>query len=337
MSKRINPEVFRESMNRTCSGVRANPFLAGRIMAAEKEKTGTSRKISIRFVTILSILVLTAVAAYAAIGLVYSPVWDGEEVRQFGMPELYAEKPYLGEDVNTEELNDLTWELVNSVGDDEYAEAWYEYSLDGENTTRSVRTHEKKKVFETYEEFRQYMTNVDYLTMPSWFPEETEYFYAEAVMGLKADSGEEDSFLWQGYGEENEKAHLIEERMEGQVHFRRYSFDEADTIVKGYMIDAWLNDGERILIHSDLETDTFYGIPEDGEVRKVTAPGMSSGILVTVPEPEWPRTNELMMMRKLDAQTLFGTEDEVAEVVTVAEEVLGPEVMMKLFGAETEP
>ena len=121
------------------------------------------------------------------------------------------------------------------------------------------------------------------------------------------------------------------------MHFRRYSFDEADTIVKGYMINAWLNDGERILIHSDLETDTFYGIPEDGEVRKVTAPGMSSGILVTVPEPEWPRTNELMMMRKLDAQTLFGTEDEVAEVVTVAEEVLGPEVMMKLFGAETEP
>ena len=81
----------------------------------------------------------------------------------------------------------------------------------------------------------------------------------------------------------------------------------------------------------------IYGIPEDGDVRKVTASGMSSGILVTVPEPEWPRTNELMMMRKLDAQTLFGTDDEVAEVVTVAEEVLGPEVMMKLFGAETEP
>ena len=229
------------------------------------------------------------------------------------------------------------WELLDTVGDDEYAEAWYEYSLDGENTTRSVRTHEKKKVFETYDEFRQYMMNVDYLTMPSWFPEETEYFYAEAVMGLKADSGEEGSFLWQGFDEENEKAHLIEERMEGQVHFRRYSFDEADTIVKGYMIDFGMKEGGRILVHSDLVTDTLFGIPEDGEVRKVTAPGMSSGILVTVPEPEWPRTNELMMMRKLDAKTLFGTEDEVAEVVTVAEEVLGPEVMMKLFGAETEP
>lgn len=198
MSKRINPEVFRESVNRTCSGVRANPFLAGRIMAAEKEKTGTSRKISIRFVTILSILVLTAVAAYAAIGLVYSPVWDGEEVRQFGMPELYAEKP----EIHSRELDDIMWELLDTVGDDEYAEVWYEYSLDGENTTRMVRTHEKKKVFETYDEFRQYMMNVDYLTMPSWFPEETEYFYAEAVMGLKADSGEEGSFLWQGFDEE---------------------------------------------------------------------------------------------------------------------------------------
>ena len=333
MSKRINPEVFRESVNRTCSGVRANPFLAGRIMAAEKEKTGTSRKISIRFVTILSILVLTAVAAYAAIGLVYSPVWDGEEVRQFGMPELYAEKP----EIPSGELDDIMWELLDTVGDDEYAEVWYEYSLDGENTTRMVRTHEKKKVFETYDEFRQYMMNVDYLTMPSWFPEETEYFYAEAVMGLKADSGEEGSFLWQGFDEENEKAHLIEERMEGQVHFRRYSFDEADTIVKGYMIDFGMKEGGRILVHSDLVTDTLFGIPEDGEVRKVTAPGMSSGILVTVPEPEWPRTNELMMMRKLDAKTLFGTEDEVAEVVATAEEVLGPEVMMKLFGAETEP
>ena len=173
MSKRINPEVFRESVDRTCSGVRANPFLAGRIMAEEKEEKGTGRKISIRFVTILSILVLAAVAAYAAIGMVYAPVWDGEEVREFGMPEIYAEQPYLGEGVNKEELDDITWELVNSVGDDEYAEAWYEYSLDGENTTRSVRTHEKKKVFETYEEFRQYMTNVDYLTLPSWFPEET--------------------------------------------------------------------------------------------------------------------------------------------------------------------
>lgn len=333
MSKRINPEVFRESVNRTCSGVRANPFLAGRIMAAEKEEKGTGRKISIRFVTILFILVLAAVAAYAAIGLVYSPVWDGEKVRQFGMPELYAEKP----EIHSRELDDIMWELLDTVGDDEYAEVWYEYSLDGENTTRMVRIHEKKKVFETYEEFRQYMTNVDYLTVPSWFPEETEYFYAEAVMGLKADSGEEDSFLWQGYGEENEKAHLIEERMEGQVHFHRYSFDEADTIVKGYMIDFGMKEGGRILIHSDLQTDTIYGIPEDGEVKKVTAPGMSSGILVTVPEPEWPRTNELLMMRNLDAKTLFGTEDEVAEVVTVAEEVLGPEVMMKLFGAETEP
>ena len=229
-------------------------------------------------------LVLAAVAAYAAIGMVYAPVWDGEEVREFGMPEIYAEQPYLGEGVNKEELDDITWELVNSVGDDEYAEAWYEYSLDGENTTRSVRTHEKKKVFETYDEFRQYMMNVDYLTMPSWFPEETEYFYAEAVMGLKADSGEEDSFLWQGYGEENEKAHLIEERMEGQVHFRRYSFDEADTIVKGYMIDFGMKEGGRILVQRiRLRERDSFGTRDVPEVycglRLLLGAGVSCGRL----------------------------------------------------------
>ena len=338
MNNKIDPKAFRESMDRCYSGVRGDPFLAGRIIASEKAGTSTGRRFSVRFVLILAALVILATAAVAGMELARSTVWsvDGE-MHEFTVPEIYEEKPdtYPGMSVSREELNNTLSIMISEIPDDEYAVAWYEYSMDGVNTTKHTRTHNKIKTFTSFGEFREYMANVEYLTIPSWLPEDVgeEDFYAEIQFGLQSE--EDDKIIWDDFEEKNEKAQLIEERTEGDVHLRRYHFDEADEIIKGYTVSVYSESLGALNAHGEVSTyGTVFTIEDDRTTRPAQIPGMDHALLVISPNPEWPTPHELLMRRNLDSKTLFGKDVEAEEIVYAATDGSEPECMLKMFAGE---
>ena len=342
MNKKIDPKAFRESMDRCYSGVKGNPFLAGQIIASEKAENGANRTISVRFVSIVAVLVLLAVAAVAAAtSMVYTKVWgigDGEELHDFSEQEIYAQEPesYPGISMSRERVDQLMNDLVYNCPEDEYVVAWIEYSLDGVNTTRTIKTHEKNKIFDSFEDFRQFMMNVEYMTIPSWIPEDlTEHFYAEVHFGLKSEEKGNEQFLWEGMDEKNEKAQLIEEGTKGPVHFRRYHFDEADAIIKGYTLIMESEKLGNLTVNSLLSTyEDMFEIDEDATRRKVEIPGMDNALLVIKPDPEWPHPHDLLMRRFLDGAALFGTEMPVEEILYLGNDGSDPDCMVRMFSGK---
>ncbi len=337
LNNQINQKMFRESMDRCCSGVKADPFLAGRVIATEKTEKGSSRKLSVRFVCIVAALVVLATAAVAGIELARYRVWYGGEVYELTVPQIYEEKPetYPGINESTEELNYTMSVLMSEVPDDEYAEAWFEYSMDGVNTTRSIRVHDKIKVFTSFREFREYMANVEYLTIPSWIPEDVaeEDFYAEVQFGLKSE--EDDRLLWQGFDERNEKVQLTEEREEGSVHFRRYRFDGAAEIIKGYSLSVYSKSLGSLNAHGEVSSDGgMFTIDEGKTASPVRIPGMDDSLLVISPEPEWPNMHDLLMRRNLDGAELFGKDVQIEEIAYASNDGTDPECMLKMFSGK---
>ena len=338
LNKKINPKMFRESMDRCYSGVKADPYLAGRIIASEKEKTVTGRRLSVRFVCIVAALVVLAAAAAAGIELAHHQVWSADgEMHDFTIPQIDEEKPetYPGMSESREDLNNAMSIMMSEIPDDEYAVVWYEYSMDGENTSKYVRPHEKVKVFTSFGEFRKYMAKVEYLTIPSWLPEDVaeEDFYAEVEIGLKSE--EEGKLIWDDFEEKNEKAQLIEEREKGEIHLRRYHFDEADEIIKGYTVSAYSERFGALNAHGEVSSDgAVFTIDEDRTTRPVQIPGMDHSLLVISPHPEWPTPHELLMRRNLDTKAFFGKEVEAEEIVYAATDGSEPECMLKMFGGQ---
>ena len=338
LNKKINPKMFRESMDRCYSGVKADPYLAGRIIASEKEGTRTGRRLSVRFVCILAALVVLAAAAVAGIELAHHKVWSADgEMHDFTVPQIYEEKPetYPGMSVSREELDNTMSVMMSEIPDDEYAVAWYEYSMDGVNTSRNLRTHAKVKVFTSFGEFREYMANVEYLTIPSWLPEDVaeDDFYAEVEFGLKSEA--DDQLTWDYYEEQNEKAQLIEEREEGPVHLRRYHFDEADEIIKGYTVSVYSESLHGLNVHGEVSTSGgVFTIEDDRTTRPVQIPGMDNSLLVISPNPEWPNMHELLMRRNLDTKALFGKDVEAEEIAYASTDGPEPECMLKMFGGQ---
>ena len=56
MNEKIRPDEFRESMDRCLSGVKADPFLAGRVLASKEGEPAMKRKLSVSLVFALVVV-----------------------------------------------------------------------------------------------------------------------------------------------------------------------------------------------------------------------------------------------------------------------------------------
>ncbi len=324
MSEKIRPDTFRESMDRYYGDVKPDPFLARRIIASEKGENRMHRTISTRVVTIVAVLVLIAAAACAATELIRRQAWGGGGVYEFTMEaeETDPIPEYRSEDAAG---------LIMDVPDDAYAVA-YVRSRDGSYDI-TVRDHPKMKVFEDPEAFMAAAGEIGYLTLPVELPEELEYFYGEIIYGLKQE-GNKESFLWEGFREENEHAHLVEEKQKNNVSFRRYELDEDAVIVTGYHISMGVN-GKQLVVNAEVTcSDDIFLLPDDSATREVTVQGMESALLAVQEDPAWPTPNDLYMRRTLDTKALFGTDVEAEEVIYASYEGTDAELLVKMFGGK---
>ena len=80
MSDKISANEFRESLNRHLSLMKADPWLAQRIIASERGETKVKKKLSVSVIVALLLLVLATVAL-AVTGLYRVINWQGDVTR----------------------------------------------------------------------------------------------------------------------------------------------------------------------------------------------------------------------------------------------------------------
>ena len=263
MNKKISAEEFRESLDRHASDLKANLLLAQSIIASEAEEKGTmKRKWTKSLVLALALILTLGTVAYGVTSLYRTVNWKGET-------EASAQEPVIveGDPEIAGALVDLGEEMA-AKPENEFVTVWYDDGS-GKNELDVLNTgsYPAKKVFRNVEDFQEYMSGVETLTAPEWFPEgEYESFLAEVSFACR-DSGNYE---------------LIESGNKGPIAYNRFRIAEEDAVPYEYMLNITLKHGNGYVIESTLwpEAGEAATLLDEGETAEaVTVKGMDDAVL----------------------------------------------------------
>ena len=266
MSEKIRPDEFRESMDRCLSGVKADPFLAGRVIASKEGEPRMKRKLSVSLVFVLIALLALGTVAYSATHLFRSVNMSGEVVST--EPPREIDECFYGSGMSAMETKKLVDQTANDVPDDIYCQAWYSSPKDH---ATYLSTHYRTKKITSYEEFLEYMAGTEHLTLPAYVPEDYTSFSAEVYMDC-------------AYGYPLE---LLEENTNGPVQYVRYTYDESASVISGYLLIFGYEDHSRdMYIMSSMagSVPEAYDLTDNDTSEPVTVKGMDGAILLSNPE-----------------------------------------------------
>ena len=323
MNNKVTPENFRASMDRVLSGSKADPFLASRIIAAEKGEP-KMKKASVSIALVLLILIILATVAYAASKMSHSVNWKGETINEYPdtTDEEFAEfKAKAGMSMN--EAFQIAGNLAAEVPDSYVVSVTYD--LPGGQISGGY--HPKRKRFTSLEEFKEYMMDYDYLTLPAWFPENMTGFNAEVHMDMSPVLHRNDI--------------EIEEYQDGPAHYSRYTFDDSLSVVTGYRIEFYIGLG-NVWVESYVYNESKYSEPgnslgEKDVVRVVNVKGMEDSLLTSTLDN---KVISLEMHHKLPKIVRYKDLDQPIphrcdeERLSVSSAVLDENTILRIFNGE---
>lgn len=323
MNNKVTPENFRASMDRVLSGSKADPFLASRIIAAEKGEP-KMKKASVSIALVLLILIILATVAYAASKMSHSVNWKGETINEYPdtTDEEFAEfKAKAGMSMN--EAFQIADNLAAEVPDSYVVSVTYD--LPGGQISGGY--HPKRKRFTSLEEFKEYMMDYDYLTLPAWFPENMTGFNAEVHMDMSPVLHRNDI--------------EIEEYQDGPAHYSRYTFDDSLSVVTGYRIEFYIGLG-NVWVESYVYNESKYSEPgnslgEKDVVRVVNVKGMEDSLLTSTLDN---KVISLEMHHKLPKIVRYKDLDQPIphrcdeERLSVSSAVLDENTILRIFNGE---
>ena len=227
------------------------------------------KKLSFSVAGIIAVILALTVAAYAATEVYHriSVNWKGEMIDE---QEVMNPEPTPSPQpmMNETELRIKADELLQTVREEEYGTVSYTCP-DGMSLAGVGRP--RHKTLYSWEEFRQSMANVDYLSFPDWIPDEYEFRYAILELDCKADG----------------EYKLLEEHQEGAVTLKRFTVDDADSVITGYELFFRESDEDYhyIAVYSNLyqnsDTDEHsIGLLEGETAAVVAIPGMDNAIAI---------------------------------------------------------
>lgn len=283
MNEKISANEFRQSLDRHLSHMKADPWLAQRIIASERGETKVKKKLSVSMIVASLLLVLTTVAL-AVTGLYRVINWQGDVTRTTDLTQTPGTDTVqaVSEEWHVDSLNSFISEIPN----EETAFAWYN---NDDGSIKCSELHQKQIPISSIEWFAEYMHDIRHLSVPVSFPGgNVTYCYGKVFMECKA------------FG----KYSLIKNGQSGSMCYNRFLIDESSSIVTGYDLFFALGDpenGTRYIIRSELHDRTYEEplmLREGETAKKVSIEGMSDALLIMAEDPAYP--DGLIMQRKLD-------------------------------------
>ena len=329
MNERITANEFREALDRRLSGLKADPGLARRIIAIEKGKIKTRKKLPARLIIVIAILFALTTGAYAVTALYRVVTWQGEIGRT--MEPLQTPEPSAEETEALQASDEALWSFMSDIPDEKTVYAWYE---NGQNEIQRSELHKKRKTFASGEAFLRFLSGDQNLSAPACLPDGTiEDFAGEVYMDCAAFGTYE----------------LLERGQTGPLRFSRFLIDDSSAVATGYSAVFSLEDGTVLSVRSELRSaaasDEALLLREGESAEKVEVPGMSDALLIKAQDTAYP--DGLLMHRKLGEpvrwkrlpyrEDLEPDDDQYyrEEYVTVwAYRLEEPEKLLKLFSGE---
>ena len=326
MNEKIRPDEFRKSMDRCLSGVKADPFLAGRVLASKEGEPAMKRKLSVSLVFVLVVVLALGTVAYSATQLFKNVNLKGEVIST--EPPYDMENSFSGSGISAKEVQELVQKKAQEEPDDNVLiSAWCTSPKD--NATISS-TRYRKKHFTDYGKFKEYMGGIDYMTLPTQFPEGYTSFTANVYMECSRDHTPE----------------LVDRGEDGPVQFVRYTFDDSASVITRYEICLSYDDQEKdIMIASMLigRASASYVLRDNDSAEPVTVNGMDEALQITVPGRAY--STMIIMLRNLgrDQYIHVNTPPEVStpdygvysnEQIAVRSKGWEPEELLRIFNGE---
>ena len=282
------------------------------------------KKASVSIALVLLILIILATVAYAASKMSHSVNWKGETINEYPdtTDEEFAEfKAKAGMSMN--EAFQIADNLAAEVPDSYVVSVTYD--LPGGQISGGY--HPKRKRFTSLEEFKEYMMDYDYLTLPAWFPENMTGFNAEVHMDMSPVLHRNDI--------------EIEEYQDGPAHYSRYTFDDSLSVVTGYRIEFYIGLG-NVWVESYVYNESKYSEPgnslgEKDVVRVVNVKGMEDSLLTSTLDN---KVISLEMHHKLPKIVRYKDLDQPIphrcdeERLSVSSAVLDENTILRIFNGE---
>ena len=279
MNKTITAEEFYNAVERQLSGLKPDPWLARRVIDADKGSAGEKRSIPRRAVIALAAVLVLATAAYAVTGLSRVVTWQGE-IKAGRTAEPAAKTPAEVESIAETAIQDgKLGELLSIFPQNETVYAWVE---NGEQS----RLKKSEKRFSTYDAFQRYMAGFHHMTIPAWMPDgKTDYCSVIINTECKASG----------------KYELLEEGKREDIGFRRFLIDESSAVPTEYSIVMIMEDGESYIIDSmlvDGTSEEAFSLKDNETAERITIDGMDEALLIRNMDSDYPFG--VVMRRKLD-------------------------------------
>lgn len=327
MNDRISANEFHDSLDRHLSDMKADPWLAQRIIASEKGEIKMKKKRYASLILAVALLLALTTVAFAVTRLYRVINWQGDVTRTVDPTQAPASVSEHTAD------KDRLWESLRSfmseIPDTETAYAWYN---DEDGTIKCAECHATQIQFSSMEEFSKYVSGNHHLTIPDSLPKENvKNFSGKVFMECKA------------FG----KYDLIKSGQSGSMHYKRFLIDESSAIATGYELILSMEDGAVFSITSQPMSSPYeepIALREGETAQKVSVEGMDA-LLITAEAPEYP--DGLLLQRKLKdpvklKQLPFRDDLEESddnsyqyEYITIwAYYLNNPEILLKLFSAD---
>ncbi len=327
MRDKISANEFRESLDRHLSDMKADPWLAQRIIASEKSEIIMKKKRYVGLIAAVTLLLALTTAAFAVTRLYRVINWQGDVTRTVDPTQTPASVSEQASDM------DRLWESLRSfmseIPDDETAYAWY-HGDDGTIKCSEIRRTQKQ--FSSMGEFSAYLSGIQHLTVPASLPKgNVREFSGTVFMECKA------------FGQYD----LIKSGQSGSMRYNRFLIDESSAVATGYELSLSMEDGTLFSIRSEPMSTPYeepIALREGETAQKVSVDGMNA-LLITAEAPEYP--DGLLLQRKLKDpvqlkqlpfhDNLEESDDHTYqyEYITVwAYNLDDPEILLEFFSAE---
>ena len=260
MNDKISADEFRKSLDHHLSGLKADPWLAQRIIASEKGEEPMKKKSALSLALVLIMLFSVTAAAFAA-----TEVYKIITINQKGEVVVEPDTAILPEPTQTPasaaEVNAASKveEFLSDAPEDQYAQAYIDCSGGSKEPQRTI---------ETESEFNAAIDGCAYLTRPA-VPE--GYRFDRAVLFLGCDEAGD---------------YLPEELREDEGgYYARYSVSAGAEAVTGYDVTYRDGEGKFINIYDRLSEYTegderLFAFPEGYSYHSLDVPGMEYSISV---------------------------------------------------------
>ena len=264
MSKKISSDEFHDAVERQLSGLKPDPWLAQRILAAAKGEKPMKKKATVSFALVLAIVLgVTAVASAATEVFNFITInLKGEVVAT--QPTPLSTPPVAAEEQSADNDPQLRIDAyLTSIAEEDYGEAHYQ-TEDGS----SGGYIERRRTIGSEVELLECLSDMEYLTIPVHVPE--GYVFDTAL-------------LWLGCDEAGEY-HLAEHIEGNGYEFSRYTVDEEHSVVIGFDITYRKEDQPTDIIHiqsilSEM-ADSNISIPENTQYQSVDVPNMDGAVYI---------------------------------------------------------